>query len=532
MKLWVLPLLGLLLSPQLAHGQRDEVRQLCKPVTADFCRGVGYDTTLHPTGVQGYSLQQIGQIVGTGCSPDVTVFMCRVVVPECGPEDDSQAKPCRTLCERVKRDCEPVLKERWLAWPENLRCEDLPEYNCVKGQDSSVTSAPPGTCEPITVPLCTDLPYKETVMPNMLGHKTQDNAGLEVHQFFPLVKVGCSPHLKSFLCSIYTPQCVAGRARPPCRTLCEQARSGCEQLMNKFGFQWPESLRCEAFSTQSCEHFGVSSSGAMCEPITIPMCDGLSYNMTVMPNLLGHPNQREAAIKMSFLDSLVKSVCSVDIRFFLCLVYAPRCVGGEVQRPCRSLCERAKQGCETLMNNFGIYWPEALRCDSFPEQMCVTEDSSPEELNAEAVLAKLNDRGYSVRGKSLSLETAHILLTFKDADKSGNLDVMEFSKLEHYVGVTRREYLESYDWRNPGSVTEVQIKKALAVRGLTLDAETFKALWRRFSFQGGINYDDFVAVITKLLVLKDRFRAHQTNLPCDCQVASFSFKQFIESTIV
>ena len=123
-----------------------------------------------------------------------------------------------------------------------------------QGQGHHVTPTAPPTCQTITVPLCTGLPYTETVMPNLLGHKTQEDVGLEIHQYFPLIKVECSPHLKPFLCSIYTPECVSGKARPPCRTLCEQARSGCEPLMTKFGFQWPERLNCEAFTTESCEH--------------------------------------------------------------------------------------------------------------------------------------------------------------------------------------------------------------------------------------------------------------------------------------
>lgn len=111
----------------------------------------------------------------------------------------------------------------------------------------------PATCQPITVPLCKNLPYTETIMPNMLGHKTQEEAGLEVHQFFPLVKVECSPHLGPFLCSVYTPKCVSGKAKPPCRRLCEQVKLGCESLMNRFGFTWPDSLRCEKFGTEACE---------------------------------------------------------------------------------------------------------------------------------------------------------------------------------------------------------------------------------------------------------------------------------------
>ncbi|BFZ15542.1 hypothetical protein BsWGS_18580 [Bradybaena similaris] len=85
-------------------------------------------------------------------------------------------------------------------------------------------------------------------MPNLLNHMKQDDAGLEVHQFFPLVKVQCSKQLKFFLCTMYVPVCtVLEDAIPPCRSLCNEARTGCESLMNKFGFEWPETLKCDQF---------------------------------------------------------------------------------------------------------------------------------------------------------------------------------------------------------------------------------------------------------------------------------------------
>ena len=72
----------------------------------------------------------------------------------------------------------------------------------------------------------------------------------QVHQFFPLVKVQCSKQLKFFLCTMYVPVCtVLPNAIPPCRSLCIQARTGCETLMNKFGFEWPTSLNCDQFPT-------------------------------------------------------------------------------------------------------------------------------------------------------------------------------------------------------------------------------------------------------------------------------------------
>lgn len=85
-------------------------------------------------------------------------------------------------------------------------------------------------------------------MPNLLNHQKQEDAGMEVHQFFPLVKIKCSHDLQFFLCSMYAPVCtILDRAIPPCRSLCLSARHGCEEVMNDFGFPWPEELDCAKF---------------------------------------------------------------------------------------------------------------------------------------------------------------------------------------------------------------------------------------------------------------------------------------------
>lgn len=81
-----------------------------------------------------------------------------------------------------------------------------------------------------------------------MGHAKQDIAAAEAHQYLPLVKVQCSPYLQIFLCSIFAPVCtVIEQPIPPCRELCLASRKGCENLMNKFGFNWPESLDCNKY---------------------------------------------------------------------------------------------------------------------------------------------------------------------------------------------------------------------------------------------------------------------------------------------
>lgn len=104
-----------------------------------------------------------------------------------------------------------------------------------------------GRCEPITIPFCLGIAYNETIMPNLFGQQ-QDDAGFEVQQYVPLVKIQCSHDLQFFLCSIFVPVCtIMERPLPPCRSLCVSARNGCESIMNRFQIDWPDNLECSKF---------------------------------------------------------------------------------------------------------------------------------------------------------------------------------------------------------------------------------------------------------------------------------------------
>ena len=60
-------------------------------------------------------------------------------------------------------------------------------------------------------------------------------AGYEAMQYSILVDMKCSEDLKPFLCALYSPVCMEGYHKylPPCRFLCERARSGCESVMRR-----------------------------------------------------------------------------------------------------------------------------------------------------------------------------------------------------------------------------------------------------------------------------------------------------------
>ncbi|XP_015922948.1 frizzled-5 [Parasteatoda tepidariorum] len=104
-------------------------------------------------------------------------------------------------------------------------------------------------CEEITIPMCKGIGYNYTSMPNKFHHDTQEEAGLEVHQFWPLVEIHCSDDLLFFLCSLYAPICIEDYhgQLPACYSVCERAKAGCAPIMHKYGFVWPERMNCDDF---------------------------------------------------------------------------------------------------------------------------------------------------------------------------------------------------------------------------------------------------------------------------------------------
>ena len=103
-------------------------------------------------------------------------------------------------------------------------------------------------CQLVKVSRCADFNYNYTLYPNLLMHQRQDDAESDLRQYDLLVQSECSPHLRFFLCVLFVPVCtVLNKPLPPCRFLCNEVRSGCEKLLNRYGFQWPEQFYCSRF---------------------------------------------------------------------------------------------------------------------------------------------------------------------------------------------------------------------------------------------------------------------------------------------
>ena len=103
-----------------------------------------------------------------------------------------------------------------------------------------------GQCESIQIKMCQSMQWNMTSMPNLLSHSTAGNAILSITQWKQLVDTGCSDVLLFFLCAMYAPICTPHFSEPvpPCKSVCQEAKSGCEPIMNNYNVSWPPELEC------------------------------------------------------------------------------------------------------------------------------------------------------------------------------------------------------------------------------------------------------------------------------------------------
>ncbi|CAL8104945.1 unnamed protein product [Calicophoron daubneyi] len=146
-------------------------------------------------------------------------------------------------------------------------------------------------CEPVTLGLCKGMYYQYTRMPNIFHHETQEEAGLEAHQFYPLVQINCSEDLRFLLCSIYTPICIKNYPHflPPCRSICERVKAGCAPTMQHYGFPWPERMSCSQFPDYN------NPEGILCMERNLTEAESTVRRATSTPSIIPQSMEKTVA---------------------------------------------------------------------------------------------------------------------------------------------------------------------------------------------------------------------------------------------
>lgn len=106
------------------------------------------------------------------------------------------------------------------------------------------------------------------------------------------------------------------------------------------------------------------TSKGRCVPMQQKLCADIPYNMTYFPNPISATEQSQ----IDHFKPLIKTKCHPHIMFFVCSVFEPMCPEQMPQAvtACRSVCEEVKRECLSIIQEFGLEWPELLECSKFP----------------------------------------------------------------------------------------------------------------------------------------------------------------------
>uniref|UniRef100_A0A0N5A1U9 Frizzled-4 n=1 Tax=Parastrongyloides trichosuri TaxID=131310 RepID=A0A0N5A1U9_PARTI len=104
-------------------------------------------------------------------------------------------------------------------------------------------------CVPISLPICKDIPYNYTYIPNPIFPHDPATLHLQTDHFKPLIRTQCNPHIKFFICSVFAPMCPESlpQAVTSCKSVCQEVKRDCIKIFHEFDIQWPESLDCDKF---------------------------------------------------------------------------------------------------------------------------------------------------------------------------------------------------------------------------------------------------------------------------------------------
>ncbi len=138
-----------------------------------------------------------------------------------------------------------------------------------------------------------------------------------------------------------------------------------------------------------------------CEPLRLPYCKSIGYNVTTYPNLLGHNSVEEVVSDVIAFRELVDAECFRQAFDFVCRLMQPPCMEQPPLEPepgkiCREYCQAFRQGCgNRLPEKFKKYFD----CERFPEstgsQSCQHRPGCAAELQQNGVSGRLCDGKWS-----------------------------------------------------------------------------------------------------------------------------------------
>ncbi|XP_078578168.1 uncharacterized protein LOC144863080 [Branchiostoma floridae x Branchiostoma japonicum] len=137
--------------------------------------------------------------------------------------------------------CEPQVSSQVSSLVQNVQ-PGLESLGNIPGRLEDILQPRCEGCQPITLPMCLDMPWKATRFPNMLGHPGQltiqadRDTGILLSL---LANSKCHEHIHFAVCAAVTPKCEGGRRLSVCRKFCRQIQASCEHVLASLDTPWP-----------------------------------------------------------------------------------------------------------------------------------------------------------------------------------------------------------------------------------------------------------------------------------------------------
>ena len=105
----------------------------CFPLSIPQCKRLGYNSTTYQRTIYNSdgpdtAARYLAFFENELCFEDLLFFVCTLYNPVCMENHDQVILPCRTECQKTKHQCKDTLKKFNMAWPTELKCATLPNY--------------------------------------------------------------------------------------------------------------------------------------------------------------------------------------------------------------------------------------------------------------------------------------------------------------------------------------------------------------------------------------------------------------------
>ncbi|XP_040295318.1 grancalcin [Bufo bufo] len=149
------------------------------------------------------------------------------------------------------------------------------------------------------------------------------------------------------------------------------------------------------------------------------------------------------------------------------------------------------------------------------------------EIDAEELQRCLTQAGVSGTYSPFSLETCRVMIAMLDMDHTGKMGFNEFKELWGALSAWKQNFC-AIDRDRSGTVEHHEMNQAILSMGYRLNPQTLNVLVKRYSKNGRIYFDDYVACCVKLRALTDVFRRRDA---LQQGMVSFMYDDFLLTTM-